>query len=145
MTSPLPNTVRKLGPGEFTIGAVGSLHQVSCLVNSITLEPSVSQDDATTKLCGRQRPGDVTVTWALSGNVDIDIADEAGLFALALSAPGSQQPYVFTPAEAGPTFSGNLTLTPFSVGGDDMGKIMTSDFEWQCDGAPEVTWPAAGP
>ena len=142
MTSPaLPTTVRKLGPGELTIGSVGSVQQVACLVNSITLEPNVSQDDPVTKLCGRKRAGDVEITWALSGNVDIDIASQTGLFHLALTAAGSLQPYEFKPAADGPTFTGSLTLTPFAIGGGDMGKVMTSDFEWQCDGDPVATWP----
>lgn len=79
--SPEPD-VYEFGPGFLTIGATGEEIDISCLVNSAKITPSKNQSDSTTKLCGTIRPGKVTYTYALSGNMDLDVADESGFFAL---------------------------------------------------------------
>jgi hypothetical protein len=127
----------KLGPGELTIGATGTPIDVSCLVNNATITMSKDEGDSTTKLCGTVVPGTVTYTYALSGNVDTDISDPAGLFALSQSAPGTVQDFTFTPStEAGTTASGQLVIDPLDFGGDESGQIMTSDFEFSVVGKP---------
>lgn len=137
---PLPNTVRKLGPGTLTFGEVGTLHDVSCLVNGVTLTPSKDAEDPVVKLCGRTRAGDVTYTWALSGNMDLDIADQAGFLHLTVTAPGTQLPFTFIPAADGPTISGEVTIDPLPIGGDEGGKLITADFEFDVVGDPVFTW-----
>lgn len=128
-----------LGPGTLTIGATGTAIDVSCLVNDCTLTVSKDEGDSTTKLCGITRPGAVTYSYALSGNIDTDIADPDGLFALGHTAPGSQQPFEFIPnTEAGTSASGTLVLDPLDFGGDTSGETMTADFEFTVVDRP--TW-----
>jgi hypothetical protein len=132
-----------LGPGELQIGATGTEIDVSCLVNNAKIAASKTEGDSTTKLCGTVKPGSVTYVYALSGNVDTDVADNAGFFALTQSAPGTQQDFTFTPStEAGTSAAGTCTIDPLDFGGDTMGDPMVSDFEFTIVGQPTYTYPA---
>jgi hypothetical protein len=139
---PEPDTF-DLGPGELKIGATGTEIDVSCLVNNAKIAMSKDEGDSTTKLCGTVKPGSVKYTFAFSGNVDTDIADAAGLFALSQTAKGTEQGFTFTPStEAGTIAAGTLIIDPLDFGGDDMGSSMTSDFEWSIVG--DVTYTYGG-
>lgn len=143
MTQPLPAGLTKFGPGIFTIGATGDLITASCLVNKLTLAPSVSKAAATTKLCGTVRPGAVTTTWKLEGNVDADAANPTGFWAKCFTARGSAVPFSYTPSAGGPTAAGTIQLDPLALGGDEYGADMTSDFSFELVGDPSLTWPPA--
>ena len=134
---------RKLGPGELTIGATGSEIDVSCLINNATIVASKDQGDSTTKLCGTVKPGATTYTYALSGNIDTDVALATGFFALSQSAPGTEQAFSYTPntdviapATGVTQATGTLVIDPLDFGGDTMGETMTSDFEFSIVGKP---------
>lgn len=134
-----------LGPGELSIGATGTPIDVSCLVNNAVIAATKDQGDSTTKLCGTVKPGAVTYEYALSGNVDTDIDDPAGLFALSQANPGQEYEYTFTPStEAGTTATGTLIIDPLDFGGDEMGALMNSDFEFSLVGPPVYTIGAGG-
>jgi hypothetical protein len=136
----------KLGPGELTIGATGTPIDVSCLVNNAVISMSKDEGDSVTKLCGDVVPGSVTYTFALSGNVDLDLTDPDGLFALSQAAPGTQQDFSFTPStEAGTAATGTLVIDPLDFGGDETGEIMTSDFEFSVVGQPVYTYAGLPP
>lgn len=129
-----------LGDGTLTIGATGTEIDVSCLVNNATIAADKDEGDSTTKLCGTVRPGAVTYTYSLSGNVDTDITDPDGLFALSQLEAGSEQPFTFTPnTEAGTVATGTLVIDPLDFGGDTVGETMASDFEFSIVGAPTYT------
>lgn len=141
---------RKLGPGELTIGATGTPIDVSCLINNATIAASKDQGDSVTKLCGTVKPGATTYTYALSGNIDTDVALESGIFALSQSNPGEEFDFVFTPnneftapATAGTTATGTLIIDPLDFGGDTMGETMTSDFEFAIVGVPVYAYGGA--
>ena len=141
----LPTTTAKLGPGLLTIGQTGTPIDVSCLVNNAVIAADKDEGDATVKLCGDTRPGSVTYTYALSGNMDTDIADDAGFFALSQAEPGSVQDFVFTPSTAAATSAaGQLVIDPLDFGADETGADLTSDFEFTIVGQPVYTYPAAG-
>jgi hypothetical protein len=141
----LPDTTTTLGPGTLEIGSVGSEIDVSCLVNNAVIAADKDEGDATTKLCGDVRAGTVTYTYALSGNMDTDVADAAGFFALSQSAPGSQQTFTFTPnTAAGTSATGTLVIDPLDFGADESGADLTSDFEFTIIGKPTYTYPAPG-
>ena len=130
-----------LGPGTLTIGETGTPIDASCLVNNCKITVTKDQSDSTTKLCGDEAAGATTYTFALTGNVDQDLATTTGLHALSWSAAGSSQPFTFTPnTEVGATAVGDLTIDPLEFGGDEMGADMTSDFEWTCVGKPVITY-----
>ena len=142
---------RKLGPGELKIGATGTEIDVSCLINNATIAATKDEGDSSTKLCGTVKPGAVTYTYALSGNIDTDVALDSGLFALSQSSPGTQQDFTFTPndeivapATAATTATGTLVIDPLDFGGDTMGETMTSDFEFSIVGKPEYTYASGG-
>jgi hypothetical protein len=130
-----------LGPGVLTIGETGTPVDASCLVNNAKITVSKDQADSTTKLCGDEAAGAVTYTFALTGNVDQDLATNTGLHALSWSAAGTAVPFTFTPSTAvGATATGSLTIDPLEFGGDEMGADMTSDFEWSCVGKPVIVY-----
>jgi hypothetical protein len=126
-----------LGPGVLKIGATGTEIDVSCLVNNAVIAADKEQGDDTTKLCGTVRKGSVKYTYTLGGNMDTDIGEATGFFALSQTAPGSEQSFTFTPStEAGTTATGTLVLDPLDFGGDTTGETMTSDFEFAVVGQP---------
>lgn len=142
---------RKLGPGELTIGATGSEIDVSCLINNATIAASKDQGDSVTKLCGDVKPGSTTYTYALSGNIDTDVALESGFFAMTQQSPGTQQTFKFTPngeftapSTAATTATGSLVIDPLDFGGDTMGETMTSDFEFAIVGSPTYAFEVTG-
>lgn len=149
MTAPaatLPVDTGQLGPGTLTIGAVASVIDVSCYVNNVGIEVSKNAGDQTTKLCGAVRPGVTTYDFTLTGNIDVDLANDSGLLALSWDSPGSVQPFSFTPNEdLGVIFAGNLVLDPLNVKADEYGGDLTSDFTWSIVGTPTRTVPPVVP
>jgi hypothetical protein len=142
---------RKLGPGVLKIGATGAEIDVSCLINNAAIAATKDQGDSTTKLCGTVKPGATSYTYALSGNIDTDVALESGFFALSQTAPGTEQEFTYTPnneftapATDGTTATGILVIDPLDFGGDTMGETMTSDFEFAIVGAPEYVFSVVG-
>jgi len=143
MTVPEPETFL-LGPGTLKIGATATPIDVSCLVNNAVISADKDEGDSTTKLCGTVKPGAVSYTYSLAGNVDTDIADDAGLFALSQTAAGTQQDFEFTPnTDAGTQATGQLVIDPLDFGGDETGATMTSDFEFSIVGKPVYTFAGA--
>lgn len=139
MTSPTPPPgTAKLGPGTLTLGATGDEIDCSCLVNNLVIVASKDQGDPTTKLCGTKRPGSISYTYEMDGNLDTDIGTESGLFALSQSAAGTEIPFVFTPSTAaGTSASGTVIIDPMDFGTtDDFGSDLTSDIAWACTGQP---------
>lgn len=129
-----------LGPGTLSIGATGTPIDVSCLVNNAVIAAEKDQGDSTTKLCGTVRPGAVSYTYTLSGNMDVDVDDPAGIFALSQANPGAEMEFTFVPnTEAGTEAAGTLILDPLDFGGDETGETMTSDFEFSVVDKPTYT------
>lgn len=134
------------GPGTLQIGETGTEIDVSCLVNSMRITMSKDEGDSTTKLCGTVKPGKLTYTYSLSGNIDVDSDDPNGLFALSQEVPGTEIPFVFTPNTGAITSAaGVLIIDPLDFGGDEYGDDMTSDLEFSLVGIPEYTYPADTP
>lgn len=130
-----------LGPGVLKIGATGTEIDVSCLVNNCTISANKNQDDNVTKLCGTVVPGAVTYDYVIGGNVDTDIGEATGLFALSQTAPGSQQDFTFTPnTDVGSTATGKLIIDPLDFGGDETTQTMASDFEFALVGQPTYAY-----
>lgn len=127
----------KLGPGTLTIGAVAAEVDASCLVNNAKITNEKDEADSTTKLCGTVKPGNITYTYALEGNVDVDPSEVDGLFQLCNAHAGEQQPFTFVPSTAdGMGASGTLILDPLDFGADNYGDDMTSDFSFSIVGKP---------
>jgi hypothetical protein len=132
-----PGETFPLGPGTLTIGQTGTPIDISCLVNNAVIAADKSQGDSTTKLCGTVKPGAVTYEYTLAGNMDTDVAEAAGFFALSQTQAGKELDYTFTPnTEAGTEATGTLIVDPLDFGGDTSGETMTSDFEFSLVGPP---------
>jgi len=135
-----------LGPGVLKIGATGSAIDISCNVNNATISANKTQDDNVTKLCGTVVPGAVTYDYVIGGNVDVDIAEATGFFALSQTSPGSQQAFTFTPNnDAGTTATGTLVIDPLDFGGDETTTTMAADFEFAIVGQPVYAYGPAVP
>lgn len=133
--------VFNLGPGTLKIGATGGLIDVSCEVNNARITAGKDQADSTTKLCGTVRPGAVTYTYTLEGNLDTDVSDPDGFFALSQAEPGTEQDYEFVPnTDAVTKAAGSLIIDPLDFGGEETGALMTSDFSFALVGAPTYTY-----
>lgn len=132
-----------LGPGLLTIGAIGAdQHDISCLINNARITTEKDQADPRTHLCGTSSPGAITYTFALSGNLDVDIADADGFFAFSQDHAGEQHPFTFTPNTAATTSAaGNLVVDPLEFGADEYGDPLDSDFEFSVIGKPTYTYP----
>lgn len=132
-----------LGPGTLKFGPSETAIDASCLVNNARIEMSKDQDDPKYKLCGTATPGKITYTYALTGNLDTDTADAAGLFAYSQAHAGEQVDFEFIPnTAAGTSATGVLTIDPLDFGGDEYGAPMDSDFEFSIVGKPNYVFAA---
>lgn len=140
MTAPaaLPTDVGTLGPGTLKIGETGTLIDVSCYVNNAAIEPTKNGGgDPVFKLCGNSRPASFTYSFQLTGNLDVDLGNESGLFELAWANPGVTVDFEFIPnSDLGRVFTGQVVLDPFRVGADNYGDMLTADFALDCLGKP---------
>lgn len=142
MTVPPPEALEPypLGDGLLSFGATGSAIDISGYVNNATISWEKEEGDSTTKLDGTVRAGATTYTATLGGNMDIDVANPDGFFALTWMSKGTETDFSFTPNEdAGTTVTGRIVLDPLDLGGDTMGETMVSDFEFTVVGTPTLT------
>jgi hypothetical protein len=132
----------KLGPGTFTlelVGTGGTVVDASCQVESLSVPWSKDKADDVRMLCGDVKPGATTYTAQITGTVDQDLADPAGLVFFTWANKGQQANFVYTPNnDAGATVTGVVTIDPLTVGDDTGGEDMTSDFTWDCVGEPQL-------
>ena len=142
MSAPVYAGPTYLGPGELKIGATGSEIDISCMINGARIAAAKDEGDDVKTLCGSVFPGSVTYDATLSGNVNADVEDPAGIFALSWSDPGSQQAFTFTPStDAGTSAAGTLVLDPIDFGADAYGDPLSSDFEYKIVGPVTYTYP----
>lgn len=135
-----PDGTGTLGPGELKIGETGTEIDVSCLVNNVSIEPDISEGDSKTMLCGTSKRSADTITWAISGNVDVDAGLAAGFFALTWQNIGAILPFTYTPSTAvGTVVTGNLKIAPLALGADNYGDFLNSDFEFGLDNFDPAT------
>jgi hypothetical protein len=135
----MAGTATKLGPGTLVIGdTVAPSLDMSCQLSGAKVAWDKDKEDDTPTLCGDTVAGATTYTGKLSGTVLIDLSDD-GLVDFTWTNKGQQFPFVFIPnTAAGKQITGTVTVDPLDVGGDEVKKNMTSDFEWDCVGMPEL-------
>jgi hypothetical protein len=137
VTAPTP-TVRKLGPGTLTVGAVGSPLDFSGRCTSVAVTWKVDTEDDVPLLSGGVEAGDRTYTATLEATVYQDDLSAGGLIDYSWSHKGAVVPATFTPYTGGRAITGQLVIDPLDVGGD-VGKKNTSDLSWAFLGEPELT------
>lgn len=138
MTSPVP-TVRKLGPGALTVGAVGAPLDFSGRCTSAKITWKVDTSDDVPTLDGGTVAGDRTYGATLEATVYQDdlYPGVGGLVDYSWTNKGSQVPFTYTPYTGGRAITGELIVDPLDVGGD-VAKKNTSDLKWGCVGEPEL-------
>ncbi len=133
----MPAIVNKLGPGTVSIGETGTAVDFSCQVTAAHVDWTEDADDAITVLCGENVPGARTYEAAFAGTLLQDLGAVPGIVEYTWAHKGEQVPFEFVPSTAaGKQVTGEVILTPLSVGGDEAGANMTSDFEWPIVGDP---------
>lgn len=132
----------KLGPGTLTvtIAGAGTPLDFSCQASKAKVTPAVDQADDVTMLCGDVKPGARDYTATLDVTVDQDLEDPAGFVYATWTNRGEVASVTFTPnTETGGTVTGNVVVDPVTIGGDEAGADMTSDFTWAFVGFPTLT------
>jgi len=133
----MPAIVHKLGPGTLTIGTVPT--DFTCQVTAARVEWAVDEGDDVVVLCGETVPGARTYSASLTATILSDLGAVAGIVEFSWTNKGTQQAFEFTPnASAGKSVTGTVIVDPISVGGDESGQNMTSDFEFACVGEPVI-------
>ena len=128
----------KLGPGLLTVGQPGM--DISCRLSAARVEWDKDEEDDTPVLCGDTIPGSVTYSASLTGTLFQDIDNKQGIVNYSWAHKGESVPFVFVPnSAAGQQVTGTVTIDPLDVGGDEVKKNMTSDFEWGCVGEPKLS------
>ena len=140
----MPGTATKLGPGTLIIGATTATLDLSCQLSAAKVEWDKDKEDDTPVLCGESIAGGVEYTAKLTGTVLVDLSTD-GMIDFTWTHKGEQHPFVFVPNDAAAKqVSGELIVDPLDVGGDEVKKNMSVDFEWDCVGEPafgDVTTP----
>ena len=132
-------TVVKLGPGTVSIGATGTEVDFSCQVTAAHVDWEADADDPTVVLCGDSVPGARRYSSTFAGTLLSDLGLAGGIVEYSWQHKGEQLPFVFVPStDAGKEVNGTLILDPLSVGGEEAGANMTSDFEWALVGDPTL-------
>lgn len=139
MAAPTPV---KLGPGTLTVGETGTVFDASCLVENAAVSWSVDTEDDINVLCGDTVPGARTYTATIAGTFLQDLDSQSGFVAFTWEHKGEKVPILYMPNDdAGAEVTGTVVINPLDVGTtDDYGTVMTSDFEWDFVGEPELSW-----
>lgn len=135
----MPAVVNKLGPGTISVGTTPL--DFSCQVTAAHVDWSVDEGDDTIVLCGETVPGARTYSSVFAGTLlqDLSAAAGSGIVEYSWTHKGEQMAFEFVPSTtAGKQVTGQLIIDPLSVGGDEAGQNMSSDFEWKIVGDPVI-------
>src|SRR5262245_20119802 len=135
----MPAKTVKLGPGLLTIGATGTEVDFTCQVTAAHVDWEVDEGDDTQVLCGEAVPGERAYSATLAGTLfqDLGAAAPGGIVEYSWDHKGEEVPFTFVPNTAAAVqVEGNVIVDPLTVGGDESGANMTSDFEWAIVGDP---------
>jgi hypothetical protein len=132
----MPGKATKLGPGTLIIGETTTTLDLSCQLSAAKVEWDKDKEDNTEVLCGDSIAGGVTYTAKLTGTVLLDLS-ATGMVSFTWTHKGEEHAFVFIPNDVeAQQVSGVLTVDPLDVGGDEVKKNMSVDFEWDCVGEP---------
>lgn len=142
----MPAKVSKLGPGSLIIGVDAATGlDLSCQVSKAKVEWEKDKEDDTPVLCGETVAGAADYKAKLTGTVLLDLSTD-GMVDFTWANKGEQHPFTFIPSTAdGKQVTGVLVVDPLDVGGEEVKKNMSVDFEWDCVGEPAFGDTPAGP
>ena len=135
----MPARTVKLGPGKLTIGTTPN--DFTCQVISARVEWEVDEGDDVTVLCGETVKGARTYSATLSATIlsDLGLTPGTSIIEYSWTNKGTQAPFNFVPnTTAAKGVTGTVVIDPISVGGDESGQNMQSDFEFAIVGTPAI-------
>lgn len=125
----------KLGPGQLSLGAAGSLKEFGAAVTNTVLEPSASDGDVIKVLSGEELVDEGEETWILKGTL-LQSYDNASLLKWCFDNSGTTLPFTFKPATSQLLkATGKVLVRAVAIGGD-VNTRAKSDFSFK---ATEVT------
>lgn len=129
----------KVGPGIFTLGETAELLDISQQVKTLVVTWESDKEDDDYVLSGDTIGGEVTFTAKVTGTVNQDLI-VGGFVQKTWDEKGNVVPFKFVPnSDAGATVEGRVILTPLDIGGDVKSRA-TSEFEFDCEGEPALTF-----
>lgn len=135
----MPVSSHKLGPGNLSFGAAGSLKEFGVALTKAELTPEADDGETITVLSGDELIEEGEETWTLSGSV-YQAYDATSLILWCNQNSGETMPFTFRPA-AGQALkaTGNVLIRSIKMGGDVKARNQ-SEFTFK---ATDVTIAAA--
>lgn len=134
----MPPIAEEMGPGTLSIGAVGSVLDMTAQVTKCAVAWKADAADSAKVLSGATVGGGRSYSATVSITVYQDDLEAGGMVDYSWSHRGDEVPFTFVPRTGGRGVSGVLTVDPIDVGGD-VGAKNTADITWDCVGEPELT------
>jgi hypothetical protein len=131
----------KLKSGTLTFDSGATPASFACQATNVRITPSANTSgDEVETLCGDVLAPETKVTWVLAGTSVSDFTDSAGFVQFTWEHELESLDFEWTPnGTTGPTYSGNVVIVPVEVGGD-VNVRLTTDWEWNLNGKPTVTF-----
>jgi hypothetical protein len=131
----------RLKNGTLTFGT-GTPVDFSCQATNVRVTPSYEDDgDALEVLCGATKAPGKKGSYVLAGTVIQDFDTASGFVAYTWDNETQVVDFSWTPNDAttGTSIVGKCTIVGVEIGGD-VNTRLTTDFEFDCEGKPTVTW-----
>jgi len=120
----------QLGPGQLSIGAVGSTQEFGTAVRSATLTPEADDGDVITVLTGDELADAGDETWTLEGSV-LQSYDKDSLILWCNQNTGKELDFTFIPRKGEALkATGKVLVRSIAMGGDVKTRN-ESDFEFK--------------
>jgi hypothetical protein len=134
-------TVNKL-LGTLKLGDTTTGVAMEAQVSKVGVPQTVTRDAAVTVLTGDVVQAAATYSWALSGEVLLDMSDPSGVYYFVISHQSEQLPFEFLPiGAAGPTITGTCIVDGWDTEELAAGAIVISKFTWPIQGGRNVAPP----
>lgn len=137
-------TESRLKNGTLTFGTAPG-DDFSCQATNVRLTPSYEDDgDALETLCGDTIAPGKKGTYVLAGTVIQDFDDTTGFQNYTWLNETQSVTFSWKPNDVttGPTITGTVVMVAVEIGGD-VATRLTTDFEFDCQGKPTVTYGTA--
>jgi hypothetical protein len=136
----MATTVNKM-IGTLSIGTTTPVN-IEAQVSKIGTPQTVTRDAPVTVLTGDVVTSAATYSWALSGEMLLDLSNKTGAYYSIRAMMGQTQPFTFHPiGTTGPTITGNCIIDGFDTEELNAGAIAVSKFAWPVQGQITVTPP----
>lgn len=133
----------RVGPGSLMLGDPTDELEISQQVKALTVSWEKDKEDDDNVLSGDTIAGESTYTAKLSGTVNQDLVAD-GFVAKTWNEKGTVVPFTYVPnSDRQATVTGKCILDPLDIGGDVKTRA-TAEFEFDCEGEPQLEFGDAG-